>query len=113
MIADEAPAAKIATVLVCVAKPADFPQFYPPQLIDTAICSCYSVDVAATTLSSVPVLVTVRHVHLRAHRAARHACLRHACLRHACLRHVSHACLRDACIATIVSSHIVSAVPHA
>ena len=58
----------------------------------------------------------VRHVHLKAHRAARHACLRHACLRHACLRlaclrHacLRHACLRHACHVTIVSSHIVSA----
>eukprot|EP00964_Phaeocystis_antarctica_P003509 scaffold1881_cov62-Phaeocystis_antarctica.AAC.6 len=35
----------------------------------------------------------VRHMSLRAHRAARHACLRHACLHRVCLR---RACLRDA-----------------
>ena len=51
----------------------------------------------------------VRHVHLKAHRAARHACLRHACLA-ACatLACVTLACASPACAmlchATIVTS---------
>ena len=42
----------MATVLsVYVASQPIFDSFYPPPLLDTAICSCYSFDVAATTLS--------------------------------------------------------------
>mgnify|MGYP001299527187 CR=1 FL=1 len=70
----------------------------PPRrraIFDDAYCRVLRVSSppSSGTLISDTTPAQVRHMSLRAHRAARHACLRHACLHRVCLR---RACLRDA-----------------